>query len=290
MSGNVKRGIVIIAAGNQMYGQMAMNAAMGIKTGDMTAHITLLKRGPGVLNGLEPYMSIFDNVVDIPDECVTRNGLESLLRAKVCLYDLSPYEETIYIDADVITFPMKKITALFDELDGIDFTMGNRGKTDLSTDPRLIWSKPDEMRKVFGDVTIYNLSSEFMYFKKTDRVREFFEIAKTAFDEPGVIYNRFAGTVPDELAFQIAMIKSDVAPHRLPFLPFYWEPYEKKNRVLSDLYKLPYYGYSIGGARLNPQQKNAYDTLAKVYARGFGLKFPLLSKSKNGVLPSRKDI
>lgn len=279
----------MIAAGIHTYGQWCTNLAMGLKQTDATTNITLLYQGKA-LELISQYISIFDQVIEIPKSCTTRNGLDSLLRAKVCLYELSPYDETIYIDADVMWLPYKPISQLFDEMKDIDITIGNRGKTDLNTNPKLIWCKSENMRAVYGDVTIYNLSSEFMYFKKNEKVQQFFEEAKKAFDVPGVDYTRFSGTVPDELAFQIAMIKTGVVPHKVPYLPFYWEPYEKKNKTLESLYKEGWYGYSIGGATLNYQQKMIYDALAKVYAKGFGIRFPFLSRNKRDILPSRKDI
>jgi hypothetical protein len=289
MSGNVNRGVVIIAAGIHVYGQWAVNLAMGLKQTDSDTKITLLWKGKG-LDLIHQYISIFENVIEIPDSVLERNGLESLLRTKVCLYDLSPYDETIYIDADVIWFPNKPISMLFDEMKNVDVTIGSRGKSDLSTDPRLIWSNPQEMLQKFGDVTIWNLSSEFMYFKKNDKVKEFFDIAQEAFDNPGVEYTRFAGTVPDELAFQIAMIKTGIKPHVDKFLPFYWEPYEKRNKSINDLYKENWYGYSIGGAQLTVQQKAIYDALVKNYAKGFGIKYPGMARSKREFLPNRREI
>lgn len=283
------QGVVVIAAGNHVYGQWAVNLAIGLKQTDKNTKITLLWQGKAK-DLIHQYISVFDQVIEIPKECTTRNGLDSLLRAKVCLYDLSPYDETIYIDADVMWFPYKPISDLFTVFKDIDITIGNRGKTDLSTDPKLIWAKSEDMLKKYGDVTIYNLSSEFIYFKKNDKVKEFFDITKESFDEPGVDYTRFAGTVPDELGFQIAMIKTGITPHKVPYLPFYWEPYEKKNRGLSDLYKEEWYGYSIGGSQLTIQQKANYDTLAKVYAKGYGIRFPFLSRSKRDFMSNRNSI
>ena len=284
-----KKGIVMIAAGHYIYGNWALNLAMGLKQTDSKTNITLLWKGD-VKQQIEKYISVFDNVIEIPNECIVRNGLTSYLRTKVCLYDLSPYDETIYIDADVMWFPFKPISQIFEQLKDIDITIGNRGKTDLNTDPKLIWSDPKEMRSIYGDVTIWNLSSEFMYFKKNDKVKEFFDIAKDVFDNPQVTYTRFSGTVPDELAFQIAMIKTGIKPHKENYLPFYWEPYEKKNKSLGDLYKQDWYGYSIGGCQLTVQQKSQYDALAKMYAKGYGIKFPFLSKDKRQMLSNRKEI
>ncbi len=286
----MSKGICIFALGSPYYGTWALNLAMGLRKTDPACNITLFYSGKA-RDYIMQYSSVFDKQIEVPKECITRNGFESFVRAKVCLYDLTPYVETIYIDADVMWFPYKPVSQLFDELKNIDITIGNRGECNLNTDPRLIWSNLDSMRSEFGsDTVIYNLSSEFIYFKKNEKVKLFFEEAKSKFDSPGVEYVRFAGSVPDELAFQIAMIKTGIKPHKVPYLPFYWEAFEKKNAQLSELYKQDWYGYSIGGNTLSTQQTLAYDTLARAYAPLFGLKWPMLSKSKNELFIDRKII
>jgi hypothetical protein len=283
------KGVVLIACGNVMYGNYALNLCLGIKQADSNVNITLIYSG-NALNQIQLYLHNFDKIIQIPDECIKSNGFESLLRSKVCLYDITPYDTTIFIDSDCMWFPNKRINDLFEELKDIDFTIGNRSKNDLSTDPRLIWCKSEELIRVYGEVNIYNLSSEFIYFKKCDKVAEYFEYVKDSFDFPEVEYNRFGGTVPDELAFQIAMIKTEMEPHKTPYLVGYWEPYEKKQLNLSELYKTDKWFYSIGGNIMDPQMRLNYDTLAKIYATGFGIKYPFLSKNKRDVLLNRKNI
>lgn len=286
----MSKGIVILALGSPYYGSWALNLAMGLRKTQPDCNITLIYSGDA-RNYIAQYSSVFDQQIEIPKECITRNGFESFIRAKVCLYDLTPYDETIYIDADVMWFPYKSVHQLFDELKDVDITIGNRGECNLNTDPRLIWSNLDSMRAELGtDTVIYNLSSEFIYFKKNEKIKLFFEEAKSRFDSPGVEYVRFAGSVPDELAFQIAMIKTGIKPHKVPYLPFYWEAYEKKNAQLSELYKQDWYGYSIGGNTLSTQQVLAYNTLAQAYAPDFGLKWPMLCKSKSELFIDRKTI
>jgi len=285
-----KKGICIIACGNPYYGAWSLNLAMGLRYTQPDCNITLLWQG-NAKQYIEQYIFTFNKVIEIPKECTLSNGFESLLRAKVCLYDLSPYDETIFFDADTIWFPFKPVSKLFEELSNAEFSIGCRSKNDLAnTDPRLVWCSKEELVKHYGECNIFNLSSEFIYFKKTETIKLFFDEVKKCFDNPLVEYRRFSGTVPDELAFQIAMIKTGVEPHKVPFLPFYWEPFERKNKVLSDLYKTDYYGYSIGGSTLQPLQKDTYDTLAKVYGQNFGVKYPFLSKSKRDLFTNRNTV
>lgn len=285
----MKRGIVLISGGSPYYGSWAYNLAMGIRHSCRDLPITLLWKG-GSKAFIEHYLSIFDKIIEIPDEYVNNNGFKSYLKAKTHLYELSPYDETIYIDADVMAHPYRCISNLFDELSECDITIGNRGMCDLSTDPRLIWAKLDSMREKFGDIKIWNLSSEFMYFKKTEKVKVFFEEAQKAFADPGIEYTRFAGTVPDELAFQIAIIKTGIEPHKEKFLPFYWEHFENKNITQQNFITSEWYGYSIGGNIVTASQKSIYDNLATIYAKGFGVRFPFLSYNKRELFDNRKHI
>lgn len=280
----MNRGVCIITAGSPYYGGWALNLAMGIKFVEPETNITLLNYGLGK-NHIIAQLNIFDNVVEIPDEMVTSKGQKSMIRSKLCLHELSPYNETIFIDADVIWFPNKKISNLFDELKDIDFTIGSRNKTDIDDKTRLIWSNSKDLRQ-FGD-TCYNLSSEFIYFKKTDKNAKFFELCKSIYDSPPIKFTRFAGDVPDELAIQLAMMMTDIKPHKDRFLPFYWEHFEKKMKKVPEIYATDYYGYSIGGAAVNSHQKSIYDNLVRFYSSKFGLTNSFLSKNKKDLFKNR---
>lgn len=285
---NKDRGILLLAMDSPYYGSWAWNLAAGIKSANPDTRVALAYKGDS-LRFIQQVRHLFNDIIEIPDHCVNRNGFNSYLRAKTCLYELSPYKETIYIDADVIWFYNKDINALWEEVNKFDFSMGCRGINDLDADPRMIWCKAQDLR-IHGENTVYNLSSEFIYFKKTEKVKSFFDLSQKFFDNPGVEYNLFGGTVPDELAFQISMMKCDIRPHKDFFLPFYWEPFHKKNLNAPEIYSKDWFGYSIGGNQINPTQKNIYDSLAKLYAKQFGARYSFLSYSKKEVLKHREKI
>lgn len=278
------RGIVLIAAGSPYYGQWALNLTMSIKFTCPDAKITLLQYGNG-FNHVHYYSYLWDKVIQLPEETVTRNGIPNLLRPKVCLYDYTPYDETIFIDADVICFPTKKITDLFDQLSEVEFTIGCRSHITPANEVqgKEHWTPAKELLKTHAknsEQEIYHLSSEFIYFKKTKATKKFFTEAKKYFDNPGVGYLRFANGVPDELAFQIAMLKTGLKPHSVPFLPFYWEPHEKKQLRYPELIKTGFYGLSMGGNANYEVPLSNYQFMSKFYAQQFGLKnhFPMLNK------------
>lgn len=284
------KGVVLIAAGSHYYGQMAFNLAMGLKYTDPSTSITLLWSGNGKNHLHEKHLSLFENIIEIPDEALKNaHGMPVLVKPKTYLYDLSPYQETIFIDADVMWFPHKPISMLFDELQDVDFTMGCRGTSVLANNPKLIWAKAEEYEKT-GAEFIYNLSSEFIYFKKNKQNEDFFELAKTFYDHPQIEYKRFDGGLPDELAFQLSIIHSVTKPHKDLFLPFYWESYERKSLFVPEIYNGDWYGYSIGGNAMLPSTKALYDNLAIFYSQNFGVKYPFLAQNKKDVMKFRTNI
>lgn len=286
-----KRGVVVIALGSTYYGGLALNLAMSIKTGSYETDITLIYNDSAI-GHIKQYIHIFNQTIRIPDDYIKSNGFDALLKSKCYIYDLSPYDETIYLDADTIFTPFKSITLLFEELKDVDFTMGNRGISDLSLDPRLIWVDNDKFIERYGEVKLYNLSSEFIYFKKTELNKAFFDLSKEFYDDPEIEYRMFNGGVPDELAFQLTMIHMEdmVKPHKVPFLPGYWEHYSKKNFTLKQLYDSEFYFYSLGGNQLSGNMATNYDSLVKVYSKGFGIKYPFLSRNKKDVIRARNNV
>lgn len=287
----MSKGIIIIACGVEYYGELALNLCMSLKATDPDISVTLLWEGKSK-NRIQSGLHIFDNVLEISKEHLNRSGMKSLMRSKVCLDLLSPYDETIFIDADVIMNPYKKISNLFDELKYFDFTIGCREKVLLSEGKgRFQWADAEAVAKAMKyDGESYNLSSELIYFKKTEDTSLFFQIAREYFDNPEVEYKRFAGTVPDELAFQLAMIKTGMKPHASQFLPFYWEPYQRKKFTAHEFYNSQWYGYSMGGAFYEPRQKEIYDSLATHYSQKFGRPFVFKAKNKSEVTKLRSKI
>lgn len=285
------KGIVILATGHPIYGGWAANLCMSVKVTDPMAKVALLYRAPAInhINGLT---YIFDHLIEIPEEMLRSNGIQSFVKPKVCLYDLTPFDETIFIDADVIMFQTKRVTDLFNELSDEDFVMGSRGIAKESD--KFKWTSIDKMKEVYNvDGDIYNLSSEFIYWKKSKTAKRIFDEAKKAFDKPNLDYVRFSNGIPDELAFQIAFIKAKHKPKKDTFLPFYWphlEEAKKPHLTQPELYKTDKYGYSMGGNTQHTHTMAIYDNIARWCATKFGLSSHFPMRNKRDVLPTRHTI
>jgi len=271
-----ERGIVIIALGNPQYGRMAANLAASIRYKDREVNIHLVYSGDALNHLTDQHKSMFSTFAECPKEFYTKNGKEVFLKAKTCIYELSPFEETILFDADMICFPVKPISQMFDEFREVDFTIQNRGFCELSKDELSktysLWCDINEVKKVYQTTgRFYQLASEFIYFKRTEENQKYFSLAREVFDNPKVKATEFGMDIPDELAFDIASAVLAHYPHKDNYVVVYWSIADKQMQWTDILHK--YWGYSIGGNVIPESTLQRYNQLAQSQARGLGLPF-----------------
>lgn len=290
MKKSKSKGVIIFALGSPYWGELAENLAMSIRfTSDVP--ITLLVGDSGA-NHLQR-QHLFDKIERISDKCYTTQGRLAYVKAKTHAVELSPYTKTILLDADMIWLPKRPIDELFYD---VDFTMANRSYRELD-DPAMtpefgVWIDPLSVKEAykFKKGKFYNLSSEFILFKKTKEVRKLFKDAQKIFAKPKVYPKMlFQMGMPDELPFSISMIMNDLYPHRDNFLPFYWESAEGK-QLEPALMHQSYYAYSMGGNMAGVGMKAFYDNLVKYYYSQAGQQFPPLWRDKIRAIPERSNV
>lgn len=285
------QGVCIIALNHPYYGNYAAQLAASLLFSTPDLKIALLHDNKGIGHLRPERLALFSNIIEIPQNCYYQNGRFQFLKAKAHLYELSPFDATIYLDADMLWLPRKPISELFTILNNFDFTMANRGAIDVSqaTPGFINWATPKDIETAYGCGVLYNLSSEFIYFKKTPETKEYFKKTIQNFATLKVNHMQFAGGIPDELPFAIAILQTGTMPHVSPFLPSYWEQFFNKNLQPSLMYE-QYYAYSLGGSIQNNNAKKFYNNLANFYCNklGIGQYFPLISK--RSWLPERANI
>lgn len=294
-------GIIITALDSPYYGKYAFQLALSIKHTSPNVNIALLCNDPGKAHLSPGEQAFFDKIIKVNKTAVTSNGREATLKFKTFLYDISPYDRTLYLDADTLLNPKRSIENMLSELPkDCKFTMQNRGHQDLksSSDETLnsrftIWANSLHIKKAykFTEGKLFNLSSEFIYFVKDKEVKRLFDTAKKVYDNPKVQYEFFNGGVPDELPFAIAMIECGMYPHQDVYRPFYWEAFDKKRLLHSprELYA-QYYGVSFGGNLQESFIKKFYHNLAQYYCNQFGVQHVFDLKDKRSFLPNRHTI
>ena len=257
------RGILLISVGNPYYARMAYQLAFSIKANE---NIPIAIATNNIQFLTKEQQSVFDTVIEMPEEIIAGR---KFIRAKTFMYDLSPFDETIFLDADMLGLNVKKFSELFDELKDIDVTIATRGKSDISeaNEKTSIWGNMEDVKKHF-EITEgfwYQLSSEFIYFKKNEVAKKYFDTAKKVYDSE-IPFKQFGGQMADEFAFGISCLINKLYPHKEKFTPIYWAHAEKRiQRVIDPFINDNFYGFSMGGAYASQQQRGFYDNMLKWY-------------------------
>lgn len=280
------RGILLLAMGHPNYGEMAANLGMSIKAGPPNMPIVLVTHGRALAH-IPMYLSMFTDIITVPDKMIMKNGKVTYFKAKTHIYDLSPFDETIFLDVDTLWFQRSPITQMFEELKNVDFTIETRG----TMKGKWFWGDIEEVKKKLNITNrVPDVHSEFIYFKKTAKNKIFFDKVKELYDNPPTKPTDFAGDIPDEYAFTIAIALLGHYPHQERFLPLFWQNAEKP-RMLSSVVE-NFKGLSVGGTKFPDVAKRYYETVAKSAAQrvgGYGHHYFRLRKKKT-YLPERQKL
>ena len=289
----MKRGIVLVSLGSPYYMRMAINLAFSIKATSIIP-IHLITNNHTIPN---VDLSCFDTIETPNEQQYMRNGKPEYFRIKTCLYDLSPFDETIYLDVDMVALNQKKFEQLFDELEATELVMACRGSEDIKTCDEKIsqWANIPEICKVHNikEGKWFQLSSEFIYFKKLPGNKKYFDTAKEFYDNPEVEFMKFGGCMADELAFGVASMKLNYYPAYDQYTPIYWVHAERNRpvKVIDPHIIENYYGYSMGHAYNDINQKGFYNNMMKYYYNIKGRRdqfFP--AQNKKMFVPDREKI
>lgn len=278
------RGILMIALGHSNYHHMAVMLAASIKDAEPTLNICLVTDTAVS----EKYAKLFDQVKTAPKKIYQVGQSNEYIKAKLFMYDLSPYDETIFLDVDQIVIPGRKLSPVFTELKDVDLTFSNTGLAGTS-----VWVDLEEVKKMYGDKKpFWNFHSEFVYFKKADNVNAYFQWAKKIYQTRKLktVVKFGNGRMADELAFQLAALETGLYPHKENWTPNFWFN-RHKNLAGKYPYQLTdFITYSIGGNHLTPFVKAQYNILAKSLFAKMKLPNPYQVTDKRTFLPERSKI
>lgn len=275
------KGIILIASGHSFYGRMAFNLAVTIKA-EEDIPVTVLYNGAALSHLSDRQKAIFDNMVEIKP---------ASFAAKLALCDYSPYDCTLYLDADMVWMPNKKPSELFKELEGVSFTSITEGFYDYDNETCYgnkmyhYWCDPLEAKAAYNLTgRFYQWRSEVMYFEKS--AKEFFDLAKQIYADPKVNVKKFADNTPDELAINIAACIMGIQPHVYKWIPGYWHRLHGEGRSLPQIMN-GYYLMSVGGNYASSVMKTCYNNICKAAFRKLGLQYLFTLQSKKAVMPDR---
>lgn len=281
------KGILIVAAQNPFYGRMAFNLALTIKAIEPEMPVCVLHNGRGLGHLNDRQKAVFDTIIELPEEM---KGVE----AKLSICNYTPYERTLYIDADNLWLPKRKPSELFAELESEMFTAITEGMFDVDkginelSKAYTLWGDVQQIIEQY-ELTgvLHQYRTEVMYFKKCPDVVQLFEDGKSIYKDPKVVFTSFANGVPDEFALNIAACKMGIKPHVYKWQPAYWYPLSGRMMPEATLYQ-KYWILSTGGNGVTPWVKKLYDNLVKVACKKLGFQFLFQLQPKRMSLTERR--
>jgi len=280
----MKTGILIIAVGAKGYGQLAGSLAASLRANNVTLPICLAHQKDTITRLDEQYLSLFTDFVLIDDKHITLNdNVECFIKAKSHMDELTPYDYTLFLDADVLALNNGTINAEIEKLKDIDFTIKNKGLNKTVS----IWADMNEVVKVYEleNKDVYEIHSEFIWWKKGHPA-----MVKWAenFENLKVKPTNFAGCVADELPLFISMAQTNTKPHIDNYNPIYWfNQNNRQQKRIKDMKEEGYCGLSIGGNAIPTVQREAYDVLVTIYAKILNLRQTFKAQPKRKWLANR---
>jgi hypothetical protein len=277
-------GILTLALKHPLYGRFAYNLALSIKSADPKQRVAVIADDAALAHLHEGQRMVFDKIIKPKPESVK----DKPLTAKFYLNSLSPYDRTLFVDADMVFSPMCNFAQLWQEMDGVEWTMANRGVNDPDKGISE-WVDPGKLAEAYGKVSQWiDLSSEWIYWVKGELADSIFVGARNFYKENKLHTRQFAGDKPDEPFFNLALAAVQHQPHKMPWQPTYWQPAIRK--VLSAMeIKRQYYAFSAGGNHLPPQQFRIYQEFMK--NASFRMNMPALTiANKRSQLKERTHI
>lgn len=276
------KGILIFAFGHPQYGRYAYNLAVTIKAVQANARIVIAHDETAVSHLDEYQRSIFDQFIPAPT-------LVPGCTVKLSAYDLTPFDQTLVLDADMIWLPKKTPDDLFREVEGTDFLAICEGNTDAPSGAYFFWADVEEIRKKYNVTRIHQWRTEVMYFEKTDRVSDMFADAKKINHKSNLdTIKEFAGGIPDELSINISTAIHGIEPKIFNWQPSFWPKMHGERIPEANTLYNNHFLLSVGGNLQTENVKAFYNRimLAQAPKIGHTHAFPLMSKHQ--FLPERR--
>lgn len=270
---------VTIAVGERVWGDMALNWCLSVKANDEAQHTMLIYTSSAIL-GIEPLIEAhFDTKYRLPIDEIN-NPAELAFKTKIELYDLIKEvfvipHAIVYMDADSIMLPGKKLSEWFDELKEVEFTAYCNDIYDFTTKKRnrkdyTFWCEPE----VFKDcryALLPQINSSFVFFKIGKKAELLFKCVRCSYVDSKLIEHiKYKNTIPDELCFNEGAAMTGILPHQIPYRPIFMQCFSKSFSI-EDLFH-QYRAFGFAGTNGRPKHLvNLYNEFTNYYRNYFGI-------------------
>ena len=283
ISTNMQDGVLIIAVGKPVFGRLAYNLAQSIWINDPQVPIALLHDGDSLRDLDQRHKYVFSIMTKLDRKVSHPNGALAPFRLKLMLPQITPFQRTLFLDADSLVFPGKSTSNMIRDLS----LSGCSVQTNCSTINQFVrgyvfaWSDLQIARETLGiSGDMYLISSSFMFFNRDETAGAFYAKALEIHDrvmngEIKLGYLNYRGQIPDEpmLAFASGLTNIKmISPYSVGVSGN--EPSVRDSDMhafIKDKYFM-----TTPGSGSNAYWENYYNNTVRLQSRQRGLTFPFL--------------
>ncbi len=208
----MSEGYVVIAFDDSRYLDIAANLALSVQRADARP-ISVLINSKVKFN--PAYAALFDQVIEIPDYPGIRGAMN-----KARLFDHTPYERTMYVDADCLLFS-PRIEFFWRKYKGHPFAVEGHTQTEGSVFSCSLGEKDAaELCRLLSLPYITVFNAGVMYFERTAASKAVFDRVLEYYEGPhremiGYRY-KHPGEYADEPFFGTALASLNIPPFQPP--------------------------------------------------------------------------
>lgn len=205
-------GYLVLALHDPRYLDLAANFALSVNRLD--------KRPVSVVTSPEiqvnpAYLGVFEHIIRLEDHPSLKGAM-----AKTLLFDASPYEKTMYIDADCLLFNTQ-IEFFWRRYDGHPFAVEGHSQSSGAVFSCSLGSKnAEDLCALVGVEALTVFNAGVIYFEKSPATQAIFETTIDLFEGPNrdkISYPyKHSGEYADEPYFACALAMHDIEPFRPP--------------------------------------------------------------------------
>lgn len=227
------RGILILALGKPRYGNLAAMLAVTIKARNPNAQIAVVHSGDALSELNKDTLDLFDGIIPAPAELVQPG---QYMLTKLYLDILTPFDQTLYLDADTSWHYTKSLASLFDfwqeitKQSGIQPQVYNYVKAPRYYRNRgryTYWCNTTgtgvKLHKYLSN-NWYCVSSTFLYFDNTHPkcIASFENARRLLAAKEQLVIERISGKYPDEYFLGLGMCMAGVELSKTDWAPIYF--------------------------------------------------------------------
>jgi alpha-N-acetylglucosamine transferase len=265
-------GVVIIALGHGLYAKFAYNSALSLFNSNKNIPITIITEESCISEigeRIDDLKKIGVSFVYVnTDECLI-DGVKNYQLFKLKVYDLSPYDTTLYLDADTIINPHKDVGDIFGKCVNRDFqtlcaAVWHAGDKRLHGKKYTHWGKQDEIIR-YHKLTFpyfYQTQSSAVLFTKSEQVKKLYKTAHEIYLDRSLPCIKWAGGYPDEYCFNVAL---NILEMQMiyPFTPIHGV--NTNGDIISyNNFKERFYGMQVAGTSFKQDAHKVYNMAADI--------------------------